>query len=48
MVKCGTTLKILVPTEKIFLALRASELSRVVPPDIFGMVPGTIMGGTGT
>ena len=28
---------------KIFSALRASELSRVAPPDIFGMVPGTIM-----
>ena len=33
---------------KIFSALRASELSRVASPDIFGMVPGTIMGGTGT
>ena len=32
---------------KIFSA-RASELPRVAPPDIFGMVPGTIMGGTGT
>ena len=38
----------MVPTEKIFSALRASKLSRVVAPDIFGMVPGTIMGGTGT
>ena len=47
-VKCGTTLKILVPIEKIFLALRSSKLSRVVPPDIFGMVPGTIMSGTCT
>ena len=32
----------------IFLALHASELSKVVPPDIFDMVPGTIMGGTRT
>ena len=40
--------EILVPTEKIFSALRASELSGMVPPDIFGIVPGTIMGGTGT
>ena len=47
-VKCGTTLKILVLTEKFFSALRASKLSRVVPLDIFDMVPGTIMGGTGT
>ena len=28
-VKCGTTLKILVPTEKVFSVLRASELLRV-------------------
>ena len=44
----GTTLKVLVPTEKIFSALPALKLSAVVPPDIFDMVPGTIMGGTCT
>ena len=33
---------------KIFSALRVSGLSKVVPPDIFGVVPGTIMDGNGT
>ena len=38
----------MVPPEKIFSALRASNFSTVIPLDIFGMVPGTIKGGTGT
>ena len=36
----------MVPPEKNFTALRASKLSKVVPLDVFGMVPGTVTGVT--